>query len=39
LVTEDAVYAAWQQSQPDLSQPFVGFALPMEEVERILKDR
>jgi len=36
LVTEEAVYATWQQSQADRSQPLVGRALPMEEVERIL---
>ena len=36
LVTEAAIYASWQQSQPDLSQPLVGHALPMEVVEAIL---
>jgi hypothetical protein len=36
LVTGEAVYATWQQSQADRSQPLVGHALPMEEVERIL---
>jgi len=36
LVTEEAIYASWQQSQPDFSQPFVGHSLTMEEVEEIL---
>lgn len=36
VVTGDAIYASWQQSQPDLSQPLVGHALPMERVEAIL---
>lgn len=36
LVTSDAIYATWEQSQPDLSQPLVGHALPMDEVERLL---
>ena len=36
LVTGDAVYAAWQQSRDDLSQPLVGHALAMEEVTGIL---
>ena len=34
---EDGLFATWQQSQPDLSQPLVGHFLPMEEVERILE--
>jgi hypothetical protein len=35
-VTETALYATWQQSQPDLSQALVGHALSMEQVEQIL---
>ncbi len=36
LATGEAVYATWQQSQPDGSQALVGHALTMEEVERLL---
>ena len=36
LVREDGIFATWQQSQTDLSQPLVGHFLPMGEVERIL---
>lgn len=36
LVTPDAICAAWQQSQQDLSQPLVGHSLTMKQVERIL---
>jgi hypothetical protein len=36
LVSEAGVGAAWQQSQPDLSQPLVGRWLPMERVAAIL---
>ncbi len=36
LVTGDTIYASWQQSQADLSQPLVGHALPMEWAEAIL---
>ena len=36
LSTDDAIYATWQQSQDDYSQPLVGHKLAMEEVERIL---
>lgn len=34
--TEDGIFANWQQSQKDLSQPLVGHFLPMSEVEKIL---
>ena len=37
LATADAVYATWQQSQGDESQPLVGHGLPMERVEQILQ--
>lgn len=37
LVTESAIYTSWQQSQEDFSQPLVGYALPMETVEMILR--
>jgi len=37
LVTDDAVYATWQQSQEDLSQPLVGHSLTMEQVEKLLQ--
>ena len=37
LSTRDGLYASWQQSQQDCSQPLVGHALPLDEVERILK--
>ena len=36
LVTEDGIFAAWQQSQDDLSQPLVGHFLPMHRVHEIL---
>jgi len=36
LITPAGIYATWQQSQPDLSQPSVGHFLPMERVEEIL---
>ena len=36
LATHAGIGAAWQQSQPDLSQPFVGHWLPMEQVAAIL---
>ncbi len=36
LVDRDAVHVAWQQSQDDLSQPLVGYSLPMDDVEKIL---
>jgi hypothetical protein len=36
LVTKAGILAAWQQGQPDGSQPLVGRFLPMEEVRRIL---
>ena len=36
LTTDDAIYASWQQSQDDLSQPLVGHGLSMEEVESLL---
>lgn len=36
LSTPEGIYATWQQSQPDLSQPSVGHFLPMSRVEEIL---
>ncbi len=36
LVTEDGIFANWQQSQPDGCQPLVGHFLPMEKVREIL---
>ena len=36
LVTEEGIFATWQQSQEDLSQPLVGHFLPMSRVEEIL---
>ena len=36
LVTAEGIYAIWQQSQKDLSQPLVMNFLSMEEVEKIL---
>lgn len=33
---ENGIYAVWQQSQDDLSQPLVGHFLPMSRVETIL---
>ena len=36
LTTKDGIFANWQQSQDDLSQPLMGSFLPMSEVEAIL---
>ncbi len=36
LATEDGIFANWQQSQPNLSQPLVGHFLPMDRVKEIL---
>lgn len=36
LVTPEGIFATWQQSQPNLSQPLVGHFLPIAEVESIL---
>ncbi len=36
LVTDEGIYATWEQSQEDLSQPLVMHFLPMKEVEKIL---
>lgn len=36
LADEDGLFATWQQSQDDLSQPLVGHYLPMERVHEIL---
>lgn len=36
-VTPDALFATWQQSQDDLSQPLVGHDLDMERVEALLR--
>ncbi|MEM7699199.1 MAG: exo-alpha-sialidase [Verrucomicrobiota bacterium] len=36
LSTEDGMFATWQQSQDDLSQPLVGHFLAIDEIERIL---
>lgn len=36
LVTDEGIFANWQQSQQDLSQPLVGHFLPMERVKEIL---
>ncbi len=33
---ESGIFATWQQSQDDLSQPLVGHFLPMERVREIL---
>ena len=35
-VTEDGIFANWQQSQTDLCQPLVGNFVPMSEVEKVL---
>lgn len=35
-ITEDGIFANWQQSQKDFSQPLVGNFLPKSEVEKIL---
>lgn len=37
LVTDTGLFASWQQSQEDLSQPLVGHFLPMEQVAEILE--
>ena len=34
--TEDGIFAIWQRSESDLSQPLVGHHLPMSEVENLL---
>lgn len=36
LVDENGIFATWQQSQDDLSQPLVGHYLPMDRVAEIL---
>jgi hypothetical protein len=36
LVTDEGIFANWQQSQPDLCQPLVGHFLPMNRVHEIL---
>lgn len=36
LVTDEGIFANWQQSQENLSQPLVGHFLPMERVKEIL---
>ncbi len=36
LVTEEGIFANWQQSQTDLCQPLVGHFLPMSRVREIL---
>ena len=36
VVTEGGIFANWQQSQPDFSQPLVGNFVPMEKVAEIL---
>lgn len=36
FVDESGIFATWQQSQDDLSQPLVGHFLPMERVNEIL---
>ena len=36
LVTEEGIFANWQQSQENLSQPLVGHFLPMDRVIEIL---
>ncbi len=38
LVTQDAIYATWQQAQPDGSQPLVINTLSTHEVEALLSD-
>jgi hypothetical protein len=38
LVTDVGILVAWQQSQPDGSQPLVGHWLPLCDVERILSE-
>lgn len=37
LVTDDAIYATWQQSQPSRSQPLLGHSLSLEQVKTILR--
>ena len=36
LLTDEGIFANWQQSQPDLCQPLVGHFLPIERVNQIL---
>jgi hypothetical protein len=36
IQTADGLLATWQQSQPDRSQPLVGHAVPLDEVQTIL---
>lgn len=36
VVTDEGIFANWQQSQEDLSQPLVGHFLPMDRVNEIL---
>jgi hypothetical protein len=38
LMTQDALYATWQQAQPDGSQPLVMNTLSMREVQALLSD-
>ena len=38
LLCDDGIYAIWQQSREDRSQPLVGHLLPLEEVERLLTE-
>lgn len=38
LVTPEGIYATWEQSQPDESQPLVLNFVPMHDVERILAE-
>jgi hypothetical protein len=35
-MTKDGIFATWQQSQDDLSQPLVGHFLSMDRVREIL---
>ncbi len=37
IALDDGLFATWQQSRPDRSQPLMGHFLPMEEVEGILR--
>jgi hypothetical protein len=39
IPTTEGLLATWQQSQPDGSQPLVGHALPLDEVQTILEGR
>ena len=36
IQTADGLLATWQQSQPDTSQPLVGHAVPLDEVQKLL---